>query len=78
MLLLLRSCKYTEADQYGSTVIAGKDAQKDVGEETYNPFDDLKAMMNKKKWEQRCRIAVWPASYEIRREPSAYYYHQKL
>ncbi|WP_000313343.1 YajD family HNH nuclease, partial [Salmonella enterica] len=41
--------KYTEADQYGSTVIAGEDAQKDVGEATYNPFADLKAMMNKKK-----------------------------
>ncbi|HDG1133304.1 TPA: HNH endonuclease, partial [Klebsiella aerogenes] len=24
-------------------------AQKDVGEATYNPFADLKAMMNKKK-----------------------------
>ncbi len=24
--------KYTEADQYGTTVIAGEDAQKDVGE----------------------------------------------
>lgn len=41
--------KYTEADQYGTTVIAGEDAQKDVGEATYNPFADLKAMMNKKK-----------------------------
>ncbi|ELC03980.1 TPA: HNH nuclease family protein [Escherichia coli] len=41
--------KYTEADQYGTTVIAGEDAQKDVGEAKYNPFDDLKAMMNKKK-----------------------------
>lgn len=40
--------KYTEADQYGSTVIAGEDAQKDVGEATYNPFADLKAMLNKK------------------------------
>lgn len=40
--------KYTEADQYGSTVIAGEDAQKDVGEATYNPFADLKAMMNKR------------------------------
>ncbi|EDN8406632.1 HNH endonuclease, partial [Salmonella enterica subsp. enterica] len=28
---------------------AGEDAQKDVGEATYNPFADLKAMMNKKK-----------------------------
>ena len=37
--------KYTEADQYGSTVVAGEDAQKSVGEATYNPFADLKAMM---------------------------------
>lgn len=29
--------------------IAGEDAQKDVGEAKYNPFADLKAMMNKKK-----------------------------
>mgnify|MGYP002795405611 FL=1 len=29
--------KYTEADQYGTTVIAGEDAQKDVGEAKYNP-----------------------------------------
>lgn len=41
--------KYTEADQYGTTVIAGEDAQKDVGEAKYNLFADLKAMMNKKK-----------------------------
>ena len=41
--------KYTEADQYGSTVVAGEDAQKDVGEATYNPFANLQAMMNKKK-----------------------------
>ncbi|WP_343550534.1 HNH nuclease YajD [Pantoea sp.] len=41
--------KYTEADQYGTSVIAGEDAQKDVGEATYNPFADLKAMLNKKK-----------------------------
>ncbi len=27
----------------------GEDAQKDVGEAKYNPFADLKAMMNKKK-----------------------------
>ena len=40
--------KYTEADQYGSTVVAGEDAQKAVGEAKYNPFADLKAMMNKK------------------------------
>jgi hypothetical protein len=40
--------KYTEADQYGTTVVAGEDAQKDVGEATYNPFADLKAMLNKK------------------------------
>jgi hypothetical protein len=38
--------KYTEADQYGSTVVAGEDAQKSVGEAKYNPFADLKAMMN--------------------------------
>lgn len=31
------------------TVIAGEDTQKDVGEAKYNPFADLKAMMNKKK-----------------------------
>ena len=43
-----RKGKYTEADQYGSTVVAGEDAQKSVGEATYNPFADLKAMMNKK------------------------------
>ncbi len=41
--------KYTEADQYGSTVVAGEDVQKSVGEATYNPFADLKAMMNKSK-----------------------------
>lgn len=41
--------KYTEADQYGTNVIAGEDAQKDVGEATYNPFADLKSMLNKKK-----------------------------
>ncbi|MDU6453177.1 MAG: YajD family HNH nuclease [Enterobacter hormaechei] len=41
--------KYTEADQYGTTVVAGEDAQKDVGVATFNPFADLKAMMNKKK-----------------------------
>jgi hypothetical protein len=29
--------KYTEADQYGTRVVAGEDAQKDVGEATYNP-----------------------------------------
>ncbi len=40
--------KYTEADQYGTTVVAGEDAQKDVGVATFNPFADLKAMMNKK------------------------------
>ena len=36
------------ADLYGSTVVAGEDAQKSVGEAKYNPFADLKAMMNKK------------------------------
>ena len=41
--------KYTEADQYGTTVVAGEDAQKDVGVATFNPFADLKAMMDKKK-----------------------------
>lgn len=41
--------KYTEADQYGSTVVAGEDAQDDVGTATYNPFADLQAMLNKKK-----------------------------
>ena len=46
--LLSNAFKYTEADQYGSTVVAGEDAQKSVGEATYNPFADLKAMMNKK------------------------------
>ena len=40
--------KYTEADLYGSTVIAGDDAQKSVGEATYNPFANLKSMINKK------------------------------
>ncbi|MEA0983614.1 HNH endonuclease, partial [Salmonella enterica subsp. enterica serovar Enteritidis] len=35
--------------QYVSTVIAGEDAQKDVGEATYNPFAEMKAMMNQKK-----------------------------
>lgn len=29
--------------------LCGEDAQKDVGEAKYNPFADLKAMMNKKK-----------------------------
>lgn len=47
--------KYTEADQYGSTVMAGEDAQKSVGEATYNPFADLKAMMNKK-----VSMPIWP------------------
>jgi len=41
--------KYTEADQYGTTVIAGEDAQKDVEAATYNPFADLKSLLNKKK-----------------------------
>ncbi|ESS58434.1 MULTISPECIES: HNH nuclease YajD [Kosakonia] len=41
--------KYTEADQYGTNVIAGEDAQKDVGAATYNPFADLKSMLGKKK-----------------------------
>ena len=41
--------KYTEADQYGTTMVAGEDAQKDVGVATFNPFADLKAMMDKKK-----------------------------
>jgi hypothetical protein len=30
-------------------VVAGEDAQKDVGVATFNPFADLKAMMDKKK-----------------------------
>ena len=33
--------KYTEADLYGSTVVAGEDAQKSVGEAKYNPFAGL-------------------------------------
>ncbi|HBC8646353.1 TPA: HNH nuclease family protein [Citrobacter koseri] len=41
--------KYTEADQYGSIVIAGEDAQKDVGAAMHNPFANLKAMMDQKK-----------------------------
>lgn len=41
--------KYTEADQYGTTVIAGEDAQKDIPAATYNPFADLQSMLNKKK-----------------------------
>jgi len=40
--------KYTEADLYGSTVVAGEDAQKSVGEAKYNPFANLKAMIDKK------------------------------
>jgi len=28
--------------------VAGDDAQKDVGAATYNPFADLKSMLNKK------------------------------
>ena len=40
--------KYTEADQYGTRVVAGEDAQKDVAAATYNPFADLKSMLNKK------------------------------
>lgn len=39
--------KYTEADQFGSTVIAGEDAQKDVGAATYSPFANLKDLMKK-------------------------------
>lgn len=30
--------KYTEADQYGTTVVAGEDAQKDVGVATFKPL----------------------------------------
>lgn len=41
--------KYTEAEQYGTAVVAGEDAQNDVGAATYNPFADLQAMLNKKK-----------------------------
>ena len=41
--------KYTEADQYGTSVVAGEDAQDDVGAATYNPFADLKSMLTKKK-----------------------------
>ncbi len=41
--------KYTDADMYGSTVVAGEDAQKDVGVATHNPFANLQAMMNKGK-----------------------------
>lgn len=41
--------KYTEADQYGTSVVAGEDAQNDVDAATYNPFVDLKSMLNKKK-----------------------------
>jgi len=29
--------------------VAGEDAQKDMGVATFNPFADLKSMMNKKK-----------------------------
>ncbi|MGL6018106.1 MAG: HNH nuclease YajD [Gibbsiella quercinecans] len=39
--------KYTQADLYGTTVVAGEDAQKDVGIATHNPFANLKAMMKK-------------------------------
>ncbi|EEQ09080.1 HNH endonuclease domain protein [Yersinia mollaretii ATCC 43969] len=39
--------KYTEADQYGSTVIAGDDAQNDQGVATHNPFANLKSLMKK-------------------------------
>jgi hypothetical protein len=35
-------------DLYGSTVVAGEDAQKDVGEAKYSPFANLKAMIDKK------------------------------
>lgn len=41
--------KYTEAEMYGTNVVAGEDAQNDVEAATYNPFADLKSMMNKKK-----------------------------
>ena len=41
--------KYTEADMYGTRVVAGEDAQNDVEAATYNPFADLKSMLNKKK-----------------------------
>ncbi len=40
--------KYTEAYQYGSTVVAGEDANNAAGGATHNPFADLKARMNKK------------------------------
>ncbi|EEQ14734.1 HNH endonuclease domain protein [Yersinia frederiksenii ATCC 33641] len=39
--------KYTEADLYGSTVIAGDDAQNDQGVATHNPFANLKSLMKK-------------------------------
>ena len=38
-----------EPERVKRAVVAGEDAQKDVGEATYNPFADLKAMLNKKK-----------------------------
>ncbi|WP_292968677.1 HNH nuclease YajD [Pantoea sp. UBA4549] len=41
--------KYTEADQYGTRVVAGEDAQDEVGAATYNPFADLKSLISKKK-----------------------------
>ena len=58
--------KYTEADQYGSTVVAGEDAQKDVGEATYNPFADLKAMLNKRNKRHRGRAVTHTSSLESR------------
>ncbi|MGU0015306.1 YajD family HNH nuclease [Escherichia coli] len=40
--------KYTEADSMVRPLSRGRCAE-DVGEAKYNPFADLKAMMNKKK-----------------------------
>jgi len=39
--------KYTDADLYGSTVVAGEDAQKEMGVATHNPFANLKSLMKK-------------------------------
>jgi len=39
--------KYTQAELHGTRVVAGEDAQDDVGIATHNPFANLKAMMKK-------------------------------
>ena len=45
--------KYTEADQYGSTVVAGEDAQKAVGAGKLQPFRAGKAPVRDNEGQER-------------------------